>query len=1128
MRCPSCGHVNRADRRFCVECGSRLGYACASCGLEYEPGEKFCGQCGASLTGSREPARTLPFVAPRPLQSPASYTPKHLAEKILTSRSALEGERKQVTVLFADVQGSVALSESVDPETLHKIMDRFFVILADGVHRFEGTVNQYTGDGIMALFGAPIAHEDHARRACYAALHLTEELRRYADELRVNQGLNFAVRMGLNSGEVVVGKIGDDLRMDYTAQGHTVGLAARMEQIAAPDRVNLTQHTASLVEGFFQLRDLGPFVVKGAQEPLRVYELQAVGKLHTRLDVSRARGFSKFVGRANEMAALEAALERAIQGNGQVVGVVGEAGLGKSRLCLEFVASCRAKGAAVNEAHCPAHGKAVPFLPLLELLRDVFGITEQDRDEEARKKIAGTLILLNDKFQEALPLVFDFLGVADPTRPVPKVDPEARQRQLFGFVRRLVRARSEQEPGILLVDDLHWIDPGSDAFLAQLVEALSGTRTLLLVNFRPEYRADWMAKSYYQQLPLVPLGLEAIRELLDHLLGEDPSVAALSDLIRERTGGNPFFVEEVVQSLVESGSLIGDRGAYRLAKAVRGLEIPATVQSVLAARIDRLPEREKRIIQRASVIGKRFSEPVLKRVAELSGPDLAAGLGALKGAEFIYEEALYPQAEYAFKHPLTQEIVYRSQLSERRAQTHGAVAQAIEAEEPDKLDERSALLAHHWEGAGDFLAAARSSRRAAEWAGFRDPTEALRHWRGVRRLACAAPESGDAAKLALAACVWILRFGWRMSIPEDEALAVFREGRKLAERSRDLHSLARLCSTYAFLKAQALEPADEAFALVGEAQRLAREIDDAGFTLRVAPDWATTYRGLGRPHEALRIIEEVGTQARSDPRVGSGIVRLRAYSLLLCTKAQVLQELGRLEEATEVGKEVGRLAREQRWEEILFWAAASIPARGAFFAGDAERALRLARQAVEVAERIGGQNVRATAYVDLGRAHVEAKQWREAKEAFERSIAIVATGHWYAAALPHLAEACLGLGDAERARATIDEAVSLQRGQRVRYERESNTFLVLARVLLRTEGIAAAEQIEDALAEAWRRSEEHGTRVWQPSIHVERATLAQLRGDDATCQRELREAHRLFTEMGATGHAERLAKELGL
>src|SRR5437870_5828610 len=368
MECPRCHYANAGGARFCGECGASLtrDVTCSSCGHANPAGQTFCNGCGGRLDESARSAA----------RDRRAYTPKHLAEKILTSRTALEGERKQVTVLFADVKGSMDLAEQLDPEAWHKVMDRFFAILAEGVHRFEGTVNQYTGDGIMALFGAPVAHEDHARRACYAALHLADALRRYADELRLGRGLNFSVRMGLNSGEVVVGKIGDDLRMDYTAQGQVVGLAQRMEQLAAADRVCLTEHTARLVEGYFRLRDLGGLAVKGAGAPLRVFELEGAGALRTRLDASRARGFTRFVGRVDEMAALEAALARARDGEGQVVGVVGEAGIGKSRLCHEFLERCRARGLATYEAYGVAHGKAIPFLPLLQLPRNVFGITE--------------------------------------------------------------------------------------------------------------------------------------------------------------------------------------------------------------------------------------------------------------------------------------------------------------------------------------------------------------------------------------------------------------------------------------------------------------------------------------------------------------------------------------------------------------------------------------------------------------------------------------------------------------------------------------------------------------------------------------------------------------------------------
>ncbi|MGH7821405.1 MAG: adenylate/guanylate cyclase domain-containing protein, partial [Candidatus Binatia bacterium] len=344
-----------------------------------------------------------------------------------------------MTVLFADLKGSMSLSESLDPEDWHRIMERFFKILSDGVHRFEGTVNQYTGDGIMALFGAPIAHEDHAQRACYAALALQEDLRRYANELRLEKGLTFSVRMGLNSGEVVVGKIGDDLRMDYTALGHTASLAARMEQIAAPDRAYLTEHTARLVDGFVTLEDLGRMTVKGVKEPLHIYDLRSTGQLRTKLEASRARGFSKFVGRSGEMAVLEGALERALRGNGQVVGIAADPGVGKSRLCHEFVERCKARGIFVNQGHCLAHGRTLSYLPILELWRSYFGITEKDSHEEARRKTAGTLLLLDPELHDSLPLIFEFLGVTEPDQPAPQMDPEGKERRLFALLRSVIQ-----------------------------------------------------------------------------------------------------------------------------------------------------------------------------------------------------------------------------------------------------------------------------------------------------------------------------------------------------------------------------------------------------------------------------------------------------------------------------------------------------------------------------------------------------------------------------------------------------------------------------------------------------------------------------------------------------------------
>jgi adenylate cyclase len=1045
-------------------------------------------------------------------REPRDYTPKHLAEKILTSKSALEGERKQVTVLFADVKGSLELAEQVDPEEWHRILNRFFEILADGIHRFEGTVNQYTGDGIMALFGAPITHEDHAHRACYAALHLGDELRRYAEELKRTKGLNFAVRMGLNSGEV--------------AQGHTVGLAARLEQLAESGKTYLSEHTAALVSGFFRLRDLGEFDLKGVGAPFRTFELEGVGELRTRLEVSRARGLSRFVGRAEEMDTLERALSHALEGNAQAVGVVAAAGVGKSRLCFEFVERCRAQGLRVREAHGVAHGKSIPFLPVLEFLRGFLGVREQDRDEEARRKIAGTLLLLDRELTETLPLLFEFLGVPDPKNPAPRMDPEARQRNLFALSRRILHARNREDPGVILIEDLHWIDAGSEAFVANLVDALPGTRTLLVVNFRPEYHAGWMKKSYYQQLPLLPLGPEEIRDLLDHLLGADPSLAGLAESIQARTGGNPFFIEELVQSLVEAGSLEGSRGAYRLAGPVDQVAIPASVQAVLGARIDRLAEREKHLLQTAAVIGKEFAEPVLKRVAELPDVDLADSLRVLTGAEFIYEESLYPELAYAFKHPLTQEVAYRAQLTDRRGRTHGAVARAIAELYPEKLDERAALVAHHWESAGERLEAAGWHARAGDWTGLRDPAEALRHWRQVRSLLEELPESPETIGLGLMARIQILNFGWRLGLDEAESTRVFTEGQTLAERSGNPHTRAILIGIYASVRDAAGEM-EEGASLRTEALGLAEQTGDPGLQMATQVGLAFSLLELGRLGESLSRLEQVISRRPGDPRMGAEVLGFSPYILAFTFRGFLKAAMGHPAEAL---RELDRgidLAHEHGETEILGWTHGNF-VYVAHYTGEDRGALGHARQALEIAEKIGSAVSRQAARLMLGYAHMLGEEWREAREMLEAMLASARktrTGLFSESqVLGFLAETYLALGEAGRARQTADAAVTVtRRGPTVG---SCGAHLARARVLLGTAGAKAREAIEADLAEGMAAAKEQSFKAYVPFLHEERAALARLLGDETARERALREAHRLFTEMDATGHAARLAKEL--
>lgn len=1140
MRCRGCDHLSPAGSRFCEQCGSNLAEpaSCPSCGAALRSGQRFCNQCGAALTAAAAPARASEATeaAPVPAAAPATEPapeprerraplPGHLADKVRGAAGGLEGERKLVTVLFADVMDSMQLAERTDPEDWQGIMDRFFAKLADGVHRFEGTVDKFTGDGIMAIFGAPIAHEDHARRACLAALHLRDELGAFAAELRRTHALNFLVRMGINSGEVVVGRIGDDLSLEYTAIGHTVGLAQRMESLAEPGKPYLTQGTADLVAGFMELRDLGEFRVKGATEPMSVYELAGIGSARGRLDLSRARGFSRFVGRAEEIAALEAALERALEGEGQAVGIVGEAGVGKSRLCHEFAERCRERGITVFEAQGQAHAQSVPFLPVLQVLRSYFGVEEEDSDQEAREKVAGRLLLLDEGFGDDLPLLFDFLAVPDPERQAPSVNPEARQRRLLGLVKRLVVANSRREPVVQLFEDLHWLDPGSAVFLGALLDAIPGTRHLTVLNFRPEYSAEWMRRSYYRQMPLAPLGPEAISELLRDLLGDDPSLNGLPDLIRERTAGNPFFIEEVVRELAEVGNLEGDKGAYRLVRPVEGATVPATVQTILAARIDRLAEREKSVLQAASVIGPEFPEPVLTRVVAANG-DLDAALRGLVSAEFVYEAALYPEAEYAFKHPLTQEVAYGSQLSERRASTHAAVAQAIEELHPEGLDERAALLAHHYERAGEELEAARWHARAAQWAGYSGPAEAVQHWRRVRELAIALPQTPETVGLGNGSRIMILQFAWRLGLPDEEVAAVFEEGRALAERSGDDGSLSALLGMYATVRGLRGD-VDEYVTLSSEAVEIAERLGEPA--LIVPPLAAASYALLtkGRYQEALERLERIIGLADENRTLGAGLGVGNPYAWAVAFRAFALAFLGRIGEAGEEVERGIELARRYGDDETRGWAH-MLFVNIARLGGETDGVLAHATHAVEIAERIGDGFSRALAQQWLGVAHLIEGRPGEAAAAFERSLAIArerGTGLEYEPfCLSMLARAVLESDEADRALAYADQAVELAQGRGLEAI-AGGCRRTRAQVLLRT-GTGSDAQIEADLMWALDHNRLLGARGEETETRVGLAELARRRGDESGRRRELEEAHALASEMGAEGWAKRLEAEL--
>ncbi|WP_137892814.1 adenylate/guanylate cyclase domain-containing protein [Ramlibacter sp. 2FC] len=749
MRCIGCGFENPAGAKFCEECGAGLVHVCPACGHEVGTSAKFCSECGAPLRGH-------PAGAASASSAPVDYTPPHLAERIraaqaaMQARGAADGERKTITALFADMAGSTALIQDLDPEDARRLIDPVLALMMDAVHHYEGYVAKSMGDGILALFGAPIAHEDHAQRALLAALRMQDDMRRYADQVRVTQGIALQIRVGINSGEVVVRAIRtDDLHTDYDPVGHSIHIASRMEGIAVPGSIVASEHTHHLAEGYFAFKALGATPIKGLTEPLPVFEVLGLGPLRTRLQVSASRGLARFVGRVRELEQLREARARAHAGHGQIVGVVGEPGVGKSRLCHEF-RLLAPREALVLETFSVSHGKAYPYLPLIDLLKNYCQITAQDDERRREEKLTGKVLTLDRALEDSLPYLFYLLGIAEPDAALAQMPPQVRRQRTFEAIKRLLVRESLAQPLELIVEDLQWLDTETEAFLGFLAESVAGARMLLLVNYRPEYRHDWGNKSCYTQLHLDPLGEAEARELLRDLLGNGPQLAPLERLILAQTEGNPFFIEELVQTLIEEGALRGERGQYRLERFPARLHIPSTVQGVLAARIDRLGAAEKALLQTLAVIGKSFAWSLIARVVDQPEEQLKSLLARLQAGEFIYEQPAFPEVEYSFKHALTQEVSYGSLLLERRRALHECTGQAIESLFANQLEAHCNELAHHFSRSGNapkavayLLSAGRQAvQRSAD-------AEAVNHLTQALALLPSLPDTPERARLEL-------------------------------------------------------------------------------------------------------------------------------------------------------------------------------------------------------------------------------------------------------------------------------------------------------------------------------------------------------------------------------------------
>lgn len=1086
---------------------------CPRCRKENLPESNYCSQCGKAL-------RSMPGATK--FTSAESYIPPHLAEKILTSRTALEGERKQVTVLFADMKGSLELLGDRDPEEARMLLDPVIERMMHAVHRYEGTVNQVMGDGIMAIFGAPVSHEDHAVRACYAALRMRETIEQFSVELRQTQGVSVQIRTGVNSGEVVVRSIGNDLRMDYSAVGQTTHLAGRLEQLAAPGSILITADCLRLAEGYVETRPLGPVALKGALAPVVVHELIAAAPVQSRLQAAAARGLTPFVGRHVEMEALHESLRLAAEGTGQVLAVVGQAGVGKSRLLHEFIHSPHTRGWLVLESKSISYGRATPYLPLIDFLKGYFKINERDDTRTVREKVAGKVILLDQGLQESIPPILDLLGALPEDHAFRMLEPVQRQQANARVVTQLMLGESRIQPVIMVFEDLHWNDTQTLGLLRSVIASIRESRALLLVSYRPterdglssteQYYEKWYEHPHYRQVLLQPLAEESLEQLLQILLGSDPELVPVKRFLVERSGGNPFFVEEIVRTLVESKVFAGTRGQYRLAQSFSSVQVPATVHAVLAARIDRLPPDQKRLLQQAAVIGKDVPFLLLQAIADMPDQELRGRLNELQIAEYLYESRLFPELEYTFKHSLTREVAYSNLLREQARVLHAQVAEALAGLAAGRLDEHVEQIAEHaeqgqlWSMAVEYLE--RSARKAFALCANE---EAEKYFRRAINALGHVPPSRKALELAVD-----LRFKLRNTLIVlcklkdiqqclSEATPLLAE---LGDKSRGARHASFMCNHH-FLAAEfrrAIEVGEQGL-------RLAREVGDpvseAELLYRVGQ--AHHLRGDNRIATALieKSLERSLEQHERD-RFELAFVPVVAFRLWLVS---ILAECGDFKAGMTHAKKAVATASETRHplSEVLGWLAVG---HLALRKGDLDDAIEALERGVVLSDRYSLPLWRLRLVSSLGASLAYRGRLTEAITLTEEAL-----GSAEAMALLvdqpmlhiHLGDALLLAGRTDRAATHARQALQLAVAQENRRD-EPWARLLLARTLALSPdapGDEAAKQVDAAM----RLAADGGARPLEVHCRSMLALIESRRGNKARAQELLAMARADYSAM---------------
>ena len=1107
MICPKCHHKNSPAARFCEQCASALARVCANCGTQLPQTARFCSHCGHSTGQSVENYLSARSQAVRPQTGPPFA-------RNATSTAEPAGERKQVSVLFADITSSLALISGQDPESAQAILAPVLEQMIEAVHRYEGTVNRVMGDGIMAIFGAPVAHEDHAVRACFAALRMQDAAAKLADLVDQPDHGPLRIRVGLNSGEVAICAISNDLDMEYTVVGEAVHVAARMEQMAQPGSILTTKKTIRLAEDYVSARSLGLMPVKGLAEPEEVYQLIGAGPARTRLQAATIRGLTQFVGREAELDELRRTQGLVDIGSGQLVAVIGEAGIGKSRLVYEFTHANRLLGLLgwrVFESTSISHGGATSYLPVIALLKSYFGIQDRDELHDIRQKVVDKTLALDERLESMLPALLALLDIPVDDQRWQTLDPVQRRRCNIDAVKGLLLREARKQPVLLIFEDLHWVDGETQELLDSLVSSLGSARLMLLVSFRPDYQHNWGGKENYHQIRLSALPTRDTAYLLEALLGEDPELAPLKQHLIAR-GGNPFFMEETVRSLVETHYLAGERGHYRLLRPTGAIQAPPTVQAILAARIDRLLPRDKNLLQIASVVGREFPLAVLRPMADLSEGALRDALDRLQAAGFLYESGLYPDVEYSFVHALTHEVTYDGLLRARRRALHARLVDTIENQYRDRMGEHIERLAQHAVRGELSDKAVRYLRQAGLKALSRSALENGRVWfEQAIAIIEKLPETRDNIELAID-----IRFDLRNALHPlghlesclDHLQKVQAQATQLGDKRRLGQASSFTCQYYRLLGE--LGPAIEA----GErAVAIADELDDLSLRTIISGHLGAALTARGDHHRAVdilsRAVERLPNDLASDTLGTTGVQGVFRRVYLVCS----LAELGEFDKAVRFAEEAVEIARAANHVYSLafsYYGAGTVLA----LRGEAPRGISVLEQGFELCRSWILPLMTPLIGTSLGYAYCLSDRLDEAivlLEETERESAAMHRMSGLAMTIVRLGEAYLRKLRAAEAERCGQRALMLSRKHG---ERGHEAYALRLLAELRATDPATLNECETNFLEALRRAEELGLRPLAAQCHLGLGRRYRGIGQQASAEEHLNAARALFTELG--------------